>query len=314
MCRDRFKRHPMIATAAARRCPVVLCDEHRPAPAVRPLRSPSQSGPFVPPDVVPRHDAARLRARTCGERRALAARVREPVAPEFGCSSRFITHCLEQDVWDSELGRVGIDLWVTGEALAGGFRCCQTGISPYPATSSRTPFGELFEQVVSSAFTCLERHSAYWLPRNGSDPLAVAGPLPTSTVEAPATDGSRLTEAFARDLQNLQSVLESILSEETLASLLRMAETQGSRLRYPDELWVSTVYEFLLAYRQGVMRREHIVQALAPLYLGRTGSFLRQFSSARESDVEEALESLCLHFERAKPDLIQRWNHPGALH
>jgi len=241
-------------------------------------------------------------------RAAYGWRVREPVAPEFACSSRFITHCLEQDVWESELGRVGIDLWVTGEALAGGFRCCQTGIGPHPATSSRTPFGELFEQVVSSAFTCLERHSAYWLFRNGADALPLAGPLPTLTVEAPATDGSRLTEAFARDLQNLRSVLESILSEETLASLLRVTETQGSHLRYSDELWVSTVYEFLLAYQRGVMRREHIVQALAPLYLGRTGSFLRQFSSALEKDVEEALESLCLHFERAKPDLIQRWN------
>jgi hypothetical protein len=245
-------------------------------------------------------------------RAAYGWQVREPVAPEFACSNRFVTHCLEQDVWDSELGRVGIDLWITGEALAGAFRCCQTGLSPHPAVSSRSPFGELFEQVVSSAFTCLERHSAYWLGRNGSEPLPLASPLPTSSVEAPGTHGGRLMEAFAKDLQNLQSVLESILSEETLASLKRLAEKQGSLLRYPDELWVSTVYEFLLAYQRGVMRREHIVQALAPLYLGRTGSFLRQYSSARETEVDEALESLCREFERSKPDLIQRWNQSRA--
>ena len=74
-------------------------------------------------------------------------------------------------------------------------------------------------------------------------------------------------------------MLEYILSGETLASLERLAEQQAARLRYPDALWVSTVYEFLLAYRSGVMRREHILQALAPLYLGRTGSFLRQYAS-----------------------------------
>ena len=93
-------------------------------------------------------------------RAAYGWQVREPVAPEFGCSSRFVSHCLEQDVWDSELARVGIDLWVTGEALAGGFRCCQAGLSPHPAGTRRTPFGELFEQVVQSAFGCLERHSS----------------------------------------------------------------------------------------------------------------------------------------------------------
>jgi hypothetical protein len=242
-------------------------------------------------------------------RAAYGWQVREPVAPEFGCSSRFVTHCLEQDVWDSELGRVGIDLWVTSEALAGGFRCCQAGLSPHPPVPARTPFGELFEQVVRSAFACLERHAQYWLARNGSEPLPLASPLPSQPVEPPAVDGSGLTQAFAKDVQNLQSVLEYILSGDTLANLEQLAETQGARLQYPDALWVATVYEFLLAYRSGVMRRDHIVQALAPLYLGRTGSFLRQYSSAHETEVDEALESLCREFERAKPALIQRWNN-----
>jgi hypothetical protein len=241
-------------------------------------------------------------------RAAYGWQIREPVAPEFGCSNRFITHCLEQDVWDSELGRVGIDLWVTGEALAGGFRCCQTGISPHPTASSRTPFGELFGQIVSSAFACLERHATYWIGRNGSESLPLTTPLASTSVEAPATDGSRLTEAFTRDLHNLQSVLEPILGEDTLTRLKRLTERQGSHVRYHDDLWVATVYEFLLAFQRGVMRRDHIVQALAPLYLGRTGSFLRQYASAPETEVDEALESLSREFERLKPDLIQRWH------
>jgi glucosylglycerate synthase len=241
-------------------------------------------------------------------RAAYGWRVREPVAPEFGCSNRFVSHCLEQDVWDSELARVGIDLWVTGEALAGGFRCCEAGLGPRPAGPARTPFGELFGQVVQSAFGCIERHSSYWLGRHGSEPMPLAGPPPSQTVEAPAVDGGRLTQAFVNDLQNLHSVLESILSRNTLADLETMAEKQGALLQYPDDLWVSTVYEFLLAYRSDVMRREHILQALAPLYLGRTGSFFRQYATAHEAAVDDALESLCRAFERSKPDLIQRWN------
>ncbi len=241
-------------------------------------------------------------------RAAYGWQVREPVAPEFGCSSRFITHCLEQDVWDTELGRVGIDLWVTGEALARGFRSCQAGLTPHPPGPPRASFGELFEQVVRSSFDCLERHAPYWLERNGSEPMAVVSPPPPTPVEPPTVAGSRLTEAFARDIENLRSVLEYILSAETLSTLERVASRQGAHLRFPDELWVSTVYEFLLAYRSGVMRRDHVVQALAPLYLGRTGSFLRQYSGAPEEVVEEALESLCRDFERSKPDLIERWN------
>ena len=119
--------------------------------------------------------------------RRTAGSVREPVAPEFGCSSRFVSHCLEQDVWDSELARVGIDLWVTGEALAGGFRCCQAGLGPRPAWHPRAaPFGELFEQVVQSRLR-LPRTDT---PRtgsvaDGSEPLPLASaPPPRDTVEA----------------------------------------------------------------------------------------------------------------------------------
>jgi hypothetical protein len=138
--------------------------------------------------------------------------------------------------------------------------------------------------------------------------MLLTSPPPSAPVEPPVVDGTRLTEAFAKDVENLQSVLEYILSGETLANLEALAEKQPERLRYPDALWVSTVYEFLLAYRSGVMRRDHIVQALAPLYLGRTGSFLRQYGTAPEAEVDEALEHLCREFERSKPDLIERWN------
>jgi glucosylglycerate synthase len=242
-------------------------------------------------------------------RAAYGWRVREPVAPEFGCSSRFVTHCLEQNVWDSELARVGIDLWVTGEALAGGFRSCQAGLRPHRPGPPRASFGELFEQVVESAFACLERHSPYWLDRNGSEPMLLASPPPSVALEPPAVDGGRLTQAFVKDLEYLHSVLEQILSTETLADLERIAEQQGPQLVYPDALWASAVYEFLLAHRNGIMRRDHIVWAMAPVYLGRTGSFLRQYASASEAQADEALESLCLAFERSKPDLIQRWNN-----
>jgi len=138
--------------------------------------------------------------------------------------------------------------------------------------------------------------------------MPLVSPPPTVAVEPPVVNGTRLTEAFALDVENLRSVLQDILSAETLANLEALAEKQPARLRYPDPLWASTVYQFLLAYRGGVMRREHIVQALAPLYLGRTGSFLRQYATSPEPVVDEALENLCREFERSKPDLVQRWN------
>ncbi|MEZ5287375.1 MAG: glycosyltransferase [Vicinamibacterales bacterium] len=63
--------------------------------------------------------------------------VAEPQAAEFGCSGRFAAHCLEQPVWDTGLAQYGIDIWITGEALAGGFTCCRAALVRAPSRRAR---------------------------------------------------------------------------------------------------------------------------------------------------------------------------------
>jgi hypothetical protein len=92
---------------------------------------------------------------------------------------------------------------------------------------------------------------------------------------------------------------------------LRAIAAREDAPRFPDSLWVRTVYEFLIAHHRGVMRREHIAQALVPLYLGRVGSFLTEYGSAPPTEIDAALESLGLEFERSKPLLTDHWVPTG---
>lgn len=243
-------------------------------------------------------------------RAAYGWQVREPLAAEFGCSPRFLAHCLEHQIWDSELARYGIDLWITGEALSGGFTCCQAPLGPRlsPASPDRPGFPEVFSQVVGSAFGCLEAHAEYWMARRGSEPLPIVGSEFTGPADIPATDGARLVQSFCTDLGNLHGVLEPILSPATLEALNQAARDGPDQFAYVDDLWVSTVYEFLIAYRRGVISRDHVTRALAPLYLGRTGAFLIRHAHDTPAEFAAAEESLNLEFERRKPELIDRWN------
>jgi hypothetical protein len=77
-------------------------------------------------------------------RAAYGWQVREPLAAEFGCSHKFLAHCLEQDVWESDLAQYGIDLWLTGTALTGGFSCCQAplGVRRVQSSPDRPGFAE----------------------------------------------------------------------------------------------------------------------------------------------------------------------------
>ncbi|MCC7176810.1 MAG: glycosyltransferase [Acidobacteria bacterium] len=242
-------------------------------------------------------------------RAAYGLQIAEPQAAEFGCSGRFAADCLEQAVWETSLAQYGIDLWLTGHAMAGGYRCCQAPLGPRAVApgTNRPGLAETFGQVVGSLFALLEAQEAAWIPRAGSEPLPALGPAPPPPGESPPIDGERLLQSFGANLRDLRSVLDAILAPDTETALEEASRARPDRLRFPDELWVATVYQFLAAHHEGVMRREHITQALLPLYLARAGSFVLQHAAADAASIEADLEALALQFERAKPYLVQRW-------
>jgi hypothetical protein len=117
----------------------------------------------------------------------------------------------------------------------------------------------------------------------------------------------RLREMFSSGVADLSSVFQSILAASTLSELQRIARQSETEFEYSAELWVRTVYEFAASYRKSVINRDHIIQALAPLFRGRAFTFITENRNGSAADVENNIESLCLEFERLKPYLLQMW-------
>ena len=63
-----------------------------------------------------------------------------------------------------------------------------------------------------------------------------------------------------------------------------------------------------LPTKSSVINRDHIIQALAPLFRGRVLTFLLENRNGTAEDVENNIEGLCLEFERLKPYLLQMWD------
>jgi len=70
---------------------------------------------------------------------------------------------------------------------------------------------------------------------------------------------------------------------------------------------VKTLYEFAASYHHAVLNRDHLVQALVPLYRGRLYSFLQEHANSSPDEMEAQSEILCQEFERQKPYLLERW-------
>jgi len=103
-------------------------------------------------------------------------------------------------------------------------------------------------------------------------------------------------------------VFLSILTPETHSELRRLAALPEDKFAYPADVWARTVYEFAAAYHRAVIGRDHVVQALVPLFRGRAVTFLTENREASAEQVESNIESLCQTFERERPYLIESWN------
>ena len=235
-------------------------------------------------------------------------RIREAYPPEFGFSGHLGSQFLGQNVWNDGTGGAGVELRFTLAAITGRYLICQSFLGEKDHVERHAAdLVPMLRQTVGTLFSALEPDFPVWSAVAGSQPAPTTGADHEVLLEPLRVNRKRLREMFSTGVAELESVFQSILSPSTLAELQRIARLGEEEFHYPAELWVRTVYEFAASYRKSVISRDHIIQALAPLFRGRVFTFLMENRNASADDVENNIEALCLEFERLKPYLLQLW-------
>jgi glucosylglycerate synthase len=236
-------------------------------------------------------------------------KIREPYALDFAFSGRLGSQFLSQNAWHDETAQAGSETQFTLAAIAGEYRIRQSFLGAKEHVERHSAdLVPAMRQTVGALFSTLETNFSSWNARTGSQPIPTAGDEREFTLEPLRINRKRLREMFSTGVAELESVFQSILSPSTLAELQQLSRTEDVPFCYSAELWVKTVYEFAAAYRKSVISRDHIIQALAPLFRGRAFTFLVENLNGSAHDVENNIESLCLEFERMKPYLLEIWN------
>jgi hypothetical protein len=235
-------------------------------------------------------------------------RIRESYTPEFAFSGRLGSQFLGQNGWSDGTGGTGVELRFTLAAITGGYRICQSFVGEKERVERHAAdLVPTLRQTVGVLFSALEADFPVWSSITGSQPVPTSGSDQEVLLEPMRVNRKRLREMFSTGVAELESVFQSILSPSTLAELQRIARLGEEDFQYSAELWVRTVYEFAASHQKSVISRDHIVQALAPLFRGRVCTFLNENRNASANDVENNIEALCLEFERLKPDLLRMW-------
>jgi glucosylglycerate synthase len=235
-------------------------------------------------------------------------RIREAYSPEFGFSSRLGSQFLAQNAWNDGTEGAGVELRFTLSAITGKCRICQSFLGEKDSVERRgADLVPALRQTVGALFTTMALDFPAWSAIAGSQPTPTTGADQEVLLEPLRVNRKRLRNMFSTGVVELGSVFQTILSPSTLTELQRIALLGEEDFHYPAELWVRTVYEFAASYQKSVISRDHIIQALAPLFRGRVFTFLVENRNASARDIENNIEGLCLEFERLKPYLLQMW-------
>ncbi len=211
--------------------------------------------------------------------------VREPYPADFAFSGTMGSHFLSQDIWSQEQGQRGTELWLTLSAIVERCKVAQAflGTKTRPE-DSRADLVKAMRETAGVLFGSLDANFAAWSSPREPLEAPCLGCQPSVSLEPSRLNRKRLHQMFTFGVSELEPVFLSILSASTHDELRRLAAAPEDKFVYSSELWVKTVYEFAAAYHKAIIGRDHIVQALVPLFRGRAYTFLTE---NREASAEQ---------------------------
>ena len=241
-------------------------------------------------------------------------RIRQPIGGDFAISGDLARFYVSQDVWDTDVARFGIDIWMTTSAITQGFRICQSnlGVKIHDAKDPGAHLGPMFRQVLSALFSQMERYEAYWKRVEGSEPVKTFGFEGTLEPEPVNVNLEGLIDLFKAGHSQFSSFWKTIFSKDCLAEIEKTAQMNAADFHLRTEAWVEMLYELAATFHLWDVNRMKLLDVMTPLYYARVASFVRESWDMNSLEAEKLVEDQAAKFEANKGYLIKVWDEKSS--
>jgi hypothetical protein len=241
-------------------------------------------------------------------------RIRQPIGGDFAFSREVARHYLDQDVWETDVARFGIDIWMTTEAITQGFRICQAGLGQkiHDAKDPAVHLAPMFRQVIRTLFTLMEHHESYWKGVKGSVTVPTFGLQTAGEPEPISIDRDRLLTQFVLGFRHFGVLWKTIFSPECYAEIEAASKREGKEFVISVETWVKILYELAATFHTWPNHRGKLMEVVTPLYQGRVASFINRTWDMTSAEAEQVVEEQARAFEDHKDYLIRVWDEKRA--
>jgi len=242
-------------------------------------------------------------------------KIRQPIGGDFGISPALIKHYLDQDVWESDIAKFGIDIWMTTSAIVGSFRICQArlGAKIHGHKDPTSDLGPMFRQVVGTTFQLMGQYQDYWMNIKGSKNVPSLGEVVGQEAEPFDIDHGSLIDYFKVGMKNFSGVWQNILNENDLNVIGDLAHVDRNEdFMLPVETWIRIVYEYAGTFNETPRQRFKVLDTMIPLYYARIASLVNELKDKEAKEAEEHFEAQAKAFEDMKDYMIEIWKRKGA--
>jgi glycosyltransferase involved in cell wall biosynthesis len=240
-------------------------------------------------------------------------RIRQPIGGDFAFTGELADYYIDQDVWETDVARYGIDIWMTTNAIAKNLKICQSnlGVKIHDAKDPAESLGPMFRQVIHTLFVLMEQNEALWKSVKGSRTVPVFGLDKLKEPDPVHVDLERLVKEYKTGFRHFKGLYKNIFCPECYEELKKCAGEAKTKFIMPVKTWVMVLYEVAATFHRWKDDRTQLVNLVTPIYLGRVASFINQTRKMDSIQAEQVVEEQAQVFEDYKNYLIRVWDETG---
>lgn len=240
--------------------------------------------------------------------RALYGRdLRQPLGGEVAMSPRAWQSFLSRDVWETDVARFGIHIWMVTLAINSGWRLYQAplGTKTHDYKDPTVGFEPKFMQIVGTLFRLISIYRRNWPEIRVVQPVPLWGEARFLDPDPVPTTRQTLWDGFLKGIKRYRRNLGAILTPEQRQLLKDLSTSETPR--FSPEAWAEIVMDFAVVYNRGEGDPDKVALALLPLYYARKATLLKELEGQPWTRVEEAIHVQADAFVARKSHLVDRW-------
>ncbi len=237
-------------------------------------------------------------------------RVRQPIGGDFAFSRELVKKFISQNVWESDVARFGIDIWLTTTAMVNKASIAQAnlGVKIHDVKDPAEALGPMFRQVVSTLLNMMEDHESVWKSVKGSEAVPIIGPTLNIEPHPFEINISELIDDFKIGYVNWKEIWKKIIAPDNWLVIEHLVKMEPENFMIKTEIWAKILYDLAAAFHHWKGNRELMVSLMTPLYFARVASFVNRTRDMNNVQAEEVVEEQAEVFEKLKDYLVKRWD------